>query len=206
MSTKEQCISCKHLQQSENSFRCDVFSKEILYDGTVCAYHEAMNGDEESDKQEINVPIHGIDDLPEQLPVAPSNMTLGIIGGVVAAIVGAAVWAAITFYTEKQYGIIAIGVGALVGFVVRYLGKGRTIQFGIIGATLALVACILGDYLSTVAFYAQFDDAGFFETLAAIDQQYFFEIAFEGFDAISAVFYALAVYEGYKFSIIKDQQ
>ena len=58
--------------------------------------------------------------------VPDSNMSLALIGGVVAALVGAALWAVITVTTGYQIGFMAIGVGFLVGLTVGHVGKGTT--------------------------------------------------------------------------------
>src|SRR5687768_15131522 len=67
-----------------------------------------------------------------------------IIGGLAAAMVGAVIWAVITVSTKYQIGYMAIGVGLLVAFSVRYFGGGIDKYFGIIGAFFALLGCALG--------------------------------------------------------------
>ena len=84
---------------------------------------------------------------PVQSPfdTAPTpNLALGIIGGIVAAAVGAAAWAAITMMTGYHLGLVAIALGFLVGFAVRKLGNGASLPFGIVGAVLAAVGCASG--------------------------------------------------------------
>ena len=73
----------------------------------------------------------GADTLtPEQIDLAlqrlrsDQNFTSGALLGLVASVVGAAVWAVVTIATEYQIGFMAIGVGYLVGIAVRIGGKG----------------------------------------------------------------------------------
>lgn len=74
-----------------------------------------------------------------------SNLALGLIGGIVAMLVSAALWGFLTFITEIQISWMAIGLGFLVGFAVNKLGKGNTMIYGIIGAGLSLLGCMLGN-------------------------------------------------------------
>ena len=79
------------------------------------------------------------------------NFALAIGAGLTAAIVGAAVWAIITITIKYQIGWMAIGVGFLVGFAISYAG-GTGVGFRILGALLALLGCVAGNFLSIVAF------------------------------------------------------
>ena len=47
-----------------------------------------------------------------------------LLGGCVAMLVSAALWAIISVALNFQIGYMAIGVGLLVGFTVRYFGIG----------------------------------------------------------------------------------
>lgn len=128
------------------------------------------------------------------------NLILAIVGGSVAAIVAAAIWATVTVVTEYQIGWMAVGVGFAVGFAVRALGKGVTPIYGIIGGLLALFACLLGNLLSTCGFIAQEFDISFFEALGnclsnpglAVD------LMKETFHPMDLLFYGIAVYGGNK--------
>jgi hypothetical protein len=75
------------------------------------------------------------------------NLLMGLVGGTIAMLVGAIVWGVITYFTEYQIGWIAIGVGFLVGAAIRFFGKGKTMIFGISGAVLALIGCLLGNLM-----------------------------------------------------------
>jgi hypothetical protein len=128
------------------------------------------------------------------------NLMLGAVGGGAAALVGAILWAVITVATEYQIGYMAIAVGLVVGFSVRYLGKGIDQIFGILGGMLALIGCVLGNFLSMVGFAANAEGLGYMELLFGIDYSIVPEIMMEGFSPMDVLFYGLAVYQGYKFS------
>ena len=52
------------------------------------------------------------------------NLFIGALAGLAAAMLGAGVWAAVTVLTEYQIGWMAVGIGVLVGFSMRFAGIG----------------------------------------------------------------------------------
>ncbi|MCD8080959.1 MAG: hypothetical protein LUF04_11320 [Bacteroides sp.] len=128
------------------------------------------------------------------------NLPMGLLAGWVAALSGAAVWAAVSVATGYQIGYMAVGMGLLVGFMIRRFGKGVRPVFGVMGALLALLGCILGDVFSFIGFIATEMEASFTEVAAQVDYGILAELLFENLLSITALFYAIAVYEGYKFS------
>src|SRR5262245_35725197 len=70
-----------------------------------------------------------------------------VVGGVIGGAVGAAVWAAITYFTSREIGWIAWGVGFVVGLGVR-VAAGNESGFapGITAAVLAVFALVVGKY------------------------------------------------------------
>ncbi len=132
------------------------------------------------------------------VPEVRSNIFLGFIGGLASSIIGAGLWAGITILTGYQIGFMAIGVGFLVGFCVRILGKGNTLAYGVMGAVFALLGCMLGNILSMYGMYAK-------EFHVSIGEAYNMmigpiDILTESFQVMDLLFYGLAVYEGFKFS------
>ena len=94
-----------------------------------------------------------VETLPENIRAnlrKQQDLVLAVVGGLSAAVLGAIVWAMFTVATNYQIGYMAIAVGLLVGFSVRYFGAGVDKHFGYIGAILALVGCALGNLLSQV--------------------------------------------------------
>lgn len=134
----------------------------------------------------------------EQLDEQP-NLLMGLIGGAIAMLVGAIVWGAITYFTEYQIGWMAVGVGFLVGIAIRFFGRGKTMVFGISGAVLALIGCLLGNLLFYSGVIAREEGASFLEvfffflfTPAAV-----VEVFMLAFSVIDILFYGLAAYAGF---------
>ena len=137
--------------------------------------------------------------LQQQLE-SEQNLVLGVAGGLGASILGAAVWAGITVVSGYQIGIMAIGVGFLVGFVVRRLGRGVTNTFGIAGAALSLFGCALGNLLAVTALVAAEQGVAFGAALAQLNLELIQQLMVAFFSPMDLLFYAIAVYYGYKLS------
>ena len=132
------------------------------------------------------------------------SLLMGVVGGLVAAIAGAVIWAAIVAVTKYQSGIVAIGVGALVGFAVRFFGRGQTPVFGVIGGVLSLVAVVLGNILAIAIIVSNDPTVGmtFTETLTFMlkSPDVTIQLLQKASTAIDLLFYAIAIYEGYRFA------
>jgi hypothetical protein len=137
---------------------------------------------------------------------ARQSLTMGIAGGAVAACIGATIWAAITVATNMQIGWMSLGVGFLVGGAVRLLGKGIDKPFGYAGAALSLVGCLLGNLLSVYAILAQQEGLSYAYVLTHVNLAAIPELMKVTFDPMDLLFYAIAVYEGYRFSFRRVTQ
>ena len=128
------------------------------------------------------------------------NFPLAVAGGLLAAVVGAMVWAVITVTTNYQIGWMAVGVGCLVGGIVRVLGRGLDKCFGHLGAGLALFGCLLGNHLTTCMFIAREAGVSVTSVFTQINPAAIPSLMMATFHPLDILFYGLAVYEGYRFS------
>ena len=128
------------------------------------------------------------------------NLPMGIIGGSVAALIGACAWAAITVLTSFQIGWMAVGVGFLVGYAVRVSGKGMTKIYGFVGAALSLVGCLAGNLFSVCAVISRQHAISFSDLMTHLNPQIVIDLTKATFNPIDLLFYGIAVYEGYRFS------
>lgn len=128
------------------------------------------------------------------------NLAAALLGGLVAALVGALVWAVITVSIKFQIGFMAVGVGFLVAWAVKTFGKGRDVIYGIIGGVFALLGCLLGNLLSACGFLAvQAVEPVVSVTLRVLaSPSSIATILQQTFRGMDLLFYAIAVYEGYK--------
>lgn len=139
----------------------------------------------------------------EPEPVSKQSLPLAILGGFLASVVGAVVWGGITYLTGYKLGIVAIGVGFIVGYAVRYFGNGSTIVFGMIGAFFAVLGCALGNILGAVAAASITEGVPLLSIAFAFiaNPSLVFLVLQETFSPKDILFYGIAIYEGFRFAV-----
>lgn len=127
---------------------------------------------------------------------------LPIIGGLIAAIVGGAVWAVIAASTEYEVGLIAILIGALTGYaVVLFSNKRIATVHKIIAVIFALLGILLGKYLTVVYFTSQlFGDIGMMELAFDVEiiREFFATITDYFSEPIDLLFIVLAILSAWR--------
>ena len=112
---------------------------------------------------------------------------LALFAGVFSGIFLSIIWAKITIVSNYQISWMAIFVGVVIGMVVRQISQRQSLLLAALSAIIASMTCILGDFFANVGFLAEAESMEYFETLAAVDPAYYFEIAFINLD-----FYVIA--------------
>ena len=128
------------------------------------------------------------------------NYPLALVASILVGLLGAILWGAITVATGYQIGYMALAVGAGVGFAIQFAGKGFDQIFGITGAIVAVLSCLVGNFFSIIGFMADYENLGYFETFILFDYSQLGAIMSETFSAMDLLFYGFAGYEGYKFA------
>lgn len=128
------------------------------------------------------------------------NLSLAAVTGLLAAVVGAMLWAAVTVITNAQIGWMAVGVAALIGAVVRMLGRGLDRSFGWLGASLSLFSCLLGNYLANCVFVAREVELPVLSVLTHIRAAAIPGLMIATFHPLDILFYGLAIMMGYRLS------
>ncbi len=136
------------------------------------------------------------------------NLGLAFISGLAAALIGSMIWASITYITNYQIGWLAIGLGFLVGYVIRRTGQGIDAIYGILGAVLSLIACLFGNLLTICITISKEEGVGIMDVFASLDLSFTLELFKVTFSPIDLLFYGLAIYYGYKnsFYTLKDMK
>ena len=136
-----------------------------------------------------------------------------IIAGVIAAGLCAILWGIISAVTGYQIGYMALGVGFVVGISIQMFGKGNTSIYGIFGAGLSLIACVIGNLISACAIFAnspEVSEEGFSTVFLLftcfINPLMALEVLQETFTPIDLLFYGLALTIGYKTSFTSDSE
>ena len=128
------------------------------------------------------------------------NWIAAAASALAASLIGAALWATISAITEYQIGFMALGVGALVGYAVRVAGRGTTRAFGVLGATLSLFGCLVGNVLTAAVLVGQSAGIRPQLVLTELSPAIIVDITLATSSLIDLLFYAIAAYEGYRFS------
>lgn len=137
---------------------------------------------------------------PARKHSAPANISMVIAAGLAVSIGCAALWAVISAVTEYQIGWMAIGIGFAVGYTIRLTGSGLAPIFGIVGAALSLLGCILGNLFTIYYFIAQQEQQSFLSALTA-NLSAAHTLLASSAQPMDLLFYGLALYYGYKLSI-----
>lgn len=124
----------------------------------------------------------------------------GTLAGIVASAVGAATWAGVTITTGFQIGWMSVGIGFLVGFAVRAIGKGIDPIFGYIGAGLALIGCAAGNLSAMIGIAAKRAEIPFADLASKLNLNDVAQLMIASFSPMDLLFYGIAVYEGYRLS------
>ena len=125
------------------------------------------------------------------------SIVLPIVGALIAAVLGGALWAVIAAQTEKEIGLIAIVIGAMAGYaVVLFSNKRIATIHKIIAVVFSLVGILLGKYFTVTYFTAElFNDTSVMDLVFTGDMiSAFAETIQEYFsDPLDALFILLAV-------------
>ena len=128
------------------------------------------------------------------------NLVVGSMAGLTAAVAGAAVWAGVTVVTEYQIGWMAVGLGFLVGIAMRTMGRGIDQVFGVVGAAMALVGCVLGNVFTIAWYISAQTGSSLVSVLTQLDIALMIDLITETFQVMDILFYGLALYFGYKYA------
>jgi hypothetical protein len=124
--------------------------------------------------------------------------------GVLSAVGGSVVWAVLVGLTGYRLGILAIGIGTLVGFCVRTYGRGRTEVFGVIAMLCAAFGCLLGDILGGAALISIAQDVSVLRVLDNLTLDLVRILLYEMVTFIDFVFYVIAMIAAYKAAILTE--
>ena len=135
---------------------------------------------------------------PQIAETITGNLPMALVGGACAAVASALVWGGLTKALDREFGLLAIGVGFLCGMAVQLMGKGETINFRLIGAASSVAGIVLGKLFAIHLLVQEHVPGGI-----GLGN----EISFlkETFSPIDVLFYAIAVWEGWKFSVASEE-
>jgi len=128
--------------------------------------------------------------------VERNKIVLPVVGALLAAIIGGGIWATLTVITEYEFGLLALGIGGLVGYTVVLFSKGQTTQIHQVIAVIAsLIGILLGKY-----FIFSYIEVGFERMFSIETISYFKDNLMEYFNGIDLVFIVLAAVTAWRLS------
>ncbi|MGZ9585918.1 hypothetical protein [Paenibacillus marinisediminis] len=93
-----------------------------------------------------------------------NKIVLPVLGALLAAVIGGAVWALIAVLTDYEIGFVAWGIGGLAGYSVYYLAKKNVNAVHQVMAVIAsLIGILLGKYF-ILGYYYNEDISGIFNS------------------------------------------
>ena len=161
-----------------------------------------MNDEDQIDSPAAEEPVVSEQEAQMALDALRSEQKLipATLAGIVAAMIGGGIWATVTIVTEYQIGWLAIGIGFLVGFTVRIVGKGIDQTFGAVSAVLSLFGCMVGNVLTVAYFVAVNEGMAFMDVVSQLDFALTYELLVSTFQIMDVLFYGLAAYFGYRYA------
>jgi dipeptide/tripeptide permease len=134
-------------------------------------------------------------------PRAKQNFAMAVVGGFLAAALGAVLWPVVTIAVGYEVGYMALGVGVLVGGVVRVLGRGLDKSFGWLGMSLSVLGCLLGNFLTNCTLIAKETDLSLNAVLAHLTSNLTAAAGLMiAIHPVDLLFYGVALYGGYRLS------
>jgi hypothetical protein len=136
------------------------------------------------------------------------RLFLGLVVGLVAGVTGATLWAGIAIATQYQFGIVAVGVGILIGLAVRFSGRGVDRIFGLVAALIAVLACATGNLVIVCDSVgrATIPPAPFWEVMKTLTPEGAAELMRSAVQIPDVFFFFVAVWEAYRFAFRRVSQ
>ena len=125
------------------------------------------------------------------------NLILAALAGLGAAAIGALVWYGVVAIINYQLGIIAAGIGWLVGMAVVFgSGRKRGVALQAISVIITIVALVISEYLIVRHFIVkELTEQGFTDFVLLLPLGEMFELVIEGIkaDLLTLVFWGIAI-------------
>ena len=134
--------------------------------------------------------------VPAVAPPPSGSFRRGLAAAIAAAVIGAIAWAVITVASDYKIGLVAVGIGVLVGLAVERFGGGDA-RLPIAAAVIALFGCLLGDLFIAAHAFAKARDVSIFNEFQRPHEVW--TVYTHSFGAIYGLFYAIAAFEGFQF-------
>jgi hypothetical protein len=97
------------------------------------------------------------------LELENNKLILSVLGALLTAVIGGAVWAVIAILTEYEIGLVAWAIGGMAGYAVFYLARKKiSAAHQVIAVIASLIGILLGKYF-IFGYYYNGSISGIFE-------------------------------------------
>jgi len=103
----------------------------------------------------------------ERLVLAQS-MRNAFVAGLIAIILFCVIWTALSSLLNKVFPWMTVLLGVMLGFAVRYTGRGVDWRFPLLAGALALFGALLGNVVVAASYTAETFDTGTLQILRAV--------------------------------------
>lgn len=82
--------------------------------------------------------------VADQETITPGIIVKAVLAGGVVAVIAGVAWIAIIYFTEREFGLLAWGIGGLCGYAISFAsGKRRGLALQFIGSACSLLGILL---------------------------------------------------------------
>lgn len=128
------------------------------------------------------------------------NFSLALIAGLVVALICTVSWAMVAFYTHRSIEALAVAIGMIISFTIKFVGRGIESKFVYLGVSLCVLSCYLGSFLGLIALIAVEETVGIFDVLYQVPILDLMLYHFETTALVEYVYYTIALSQALVFS------
>ncbi|MFT4554362.1 MAG: hypothetical protein ACI9S8_003013 [Chlamydiales bacterium] len=128
---------------------------------------------------------------------------LALLVGIFASVTGSLGWLAVSTVSSFQIGYMAVAVGILVGWSMRFVAGEGSRKLAFSSATLSFFGCIGGNLLSACYYVAKAHELPFLDLFVTLDPGYSWYLLTQTFDIMDLIFYGIGIVQGYQMCVKK---
>ena len=125
--------------------------------------------------------------------LSEQKFRVAVISGAVATILAAGIYASAIVAAGYSASFIAIGLGAIIGLTIQFLGRGIESKFVVLASVLAVVGCILGNFIAGLILLARRLGGFSAEIAEHITPTLFLEFTVSTFRPVYLLYWLIAV-------------
>jgi len=126
------------------------------------------------------------------------NYGTALVKSILVAVIGLAVWGAVSYFFDYRLALIGIGIGFGVGKCFSKINIRESLPNGIISVLITACAILLGEFFSIILIISNEYGVSLWMTITEIDYVAAFGYVVETSGVQSLVIYLISLYQAYK--------